>query len=284
MRRFFLFILLFLRVIDPCKSQSIVAGQVAISDYYFDINPDTELIGNASFSLDADKDNIVDLILNTGFSFADPHHLYAYAKVIPQDSNQVSYSHNVTVYNPGFGNTTTHSVAKSFNSGDTISDDSSFVDSWWRALNYYAEFLGMGTFTIQDWTIAGEKYIGFRLIQSADTSFGWIRIFTTGYSHIVVKDYAINNHHGIGIKETEAGFIFIYPNPSKNIFFISTNHTFLNAEVTLFNTFGQSVFEKSFSFITSKTKIELSPLQDGIYFVKINSGTSSFSQKLLIRN
>lgn len=76
----------------------------------------------------------------------------------------------------------------------------------------------------------------------------------------------------------------IYPNPTSNRLFINANARFENADVQIFNTVGQKVFEKNLSF-NSNNQIELNnlDLQKGLYILKLKtSAGTEFDSKIVI--
>jgi hypothetical protein len=91
----------------------------------------------------------------------------------------------------------------------------------------------------------------------------------------------------IGIKENDiAGDFSVYPNPTAgkaiiNLPFISET----GATVEIYDCLGQKVSTLFSETAGNGRKIEFdgSALEPGIYFIKVNAGHRSFSQKLLIR-
>jgi hypothetical protein len=74
----------------------------------------------------------------------------------------------------------------------------------------------------------------------------------------------------------------IYPNPTHNTFTISLNQwTVDNGQLTVFDIAGRCVYEKPIrNFAQSEIRNNFSP---GIYFVKVNDGERSATQKLIIQ-
>lgn len=89
-----------------------------------------------------------------------------------------------------------------------------------------------------------------------------------------------------GIKSnTKAdGWISIYPNPSNGEFTLDLNTGTDQKQntVSVYNMMGELVFEKQVT-ANSKQTIDVSQLANGTYFVKVNSGNSSFHKKISIQ-
>ncbi|MBT8196112.1 MAG: T9SS type A sorting domain-containing protein, partial [Bacteroidia bacterium] len=85
-------------------------------------------------------------------------------------------------------------------------------------------------------------------------------------------------YNGVGINENENALQFeVFPNPGTD----NIQLTFHNPEnkdytVTLFNTKGKSV-DKHYN----TKQIDISKLSDGVYFIKLEQGTLSSSQKFV---
>jgi len=279
----FILFLFFIQIslINFCFSQFIIAGQTGPGIYYHDLFPDIELNaylshlpGDTSTSigldLDLDGKNDFNFIASRG---AGVSHSISATIIYPDSNNQVSYSRNVTVYNPMSGNFSTVIVAKAFNLGDTIHSDPTFTNNGWRALNYYYSRVGHGTFTINDWTQAGEKYIGIRLINLVDTTYGWIRVETPSAAKMLIKDYALNNSLN-GLEEHLSKKQLIYPNPATKNLTIILNK---KANIIITNLFGDILLEKNIiSDLNGTVNLDISYLSSGIYFIKVDNEVWKF--------
>jgi hypothetical protein len=94
-----------------------------------------------------------------------------------------------------------------------------------------------------------------------------------------------------GVKELNADFsgaLLLYPNPAGSNAFIEVNaiKTIPGAKLEIYNALGQKVLAKEVYLETGKNNIGLDTegLESGIYFVSLNAGVSSITNKLTIKN
>jgi len=91
---------------------------------------------------------------------------------------------------------------------------------------------------------------------------------------VVMDITAINSVNNAGIS--------IYPNPADDYLVITiSENDFSGAELTVIDTKGRNVLENRIS--TAKTTLDISPLQTGIYFIKIKTNTKNEISKLIVR-
>lgn len=65
----------------------------------------------------------------------------------------------------------------------------------------------------------------------------------------------------------------IYPNPAKNYLIIETDLVNENAQISLINILGSTILNQTTSQSNNETKLDLSNIKPGIYFVKIQTET-----------
>lgn len=65
----------------------------------------------------------------------------------------------------------------------------------------------------------------------------------------------------------------IYPNPAKNYLIIETDLVNENAQISLINILGSTVLNQTITKSSNETKLDLSNIKPGIYFVKIQTET-----------
>ncbi len=86
-----------------------------------------------------------------------------------------------------------------------------------------------------------------------------------------------------GINEYgDASTIAVYPNPSTGIFNVVVNGLNKSAELVVYNLQGQAVFTKTISGDIN-TKLDLSDMPKGVYFVRIRNEEISHISKLIIQ-
>ena len=74
--------------------------------------------------------------------------------------------------------------------------------------------------------------------------------------------------------------INIYPNPSTGKFYVEVGESFkINTKIEVFNLIGMKVFETLVR--DSKTELDLSTMKQGIYYVRVDDGKNSFTQKVV---
>jgi hypothetical protein len=84
-------------------------------------------------------------------------------------------------------------------------------------------------------------------------------------------DFVLDVDAGVGIKEFEKKELFsVHPNPASGILNIKTNSK-TNSDVEIINSLGQIVLKQNFS-----ESIDISKLQAGYYFIKIDNSYSKF--------
>lgn len=135
---------------------------------------------------------------------------------------------------------------------------------------------------------ASHGYIQYRIKRTSNNTPG-TQIKNTAYIYFdfnepVVTNTAINTIETVtGIKSqlSTDNEWNVYPNPSTGILYI-VNHASLKeaSQIQVLNSIGQTVFEES---ITSNYKnIDLSKLNNGIYFVKIVSDKQSTVKRIVL--
>lgn len=96
-------------------------------------------------------------------------------------------------------------------------------------------------------------------------------------SNIVRKSIATSH---VAVSEIMASDISIYPNPADNIINIVLHENEENAIIEIFDSLGRSIYKSSKS-VSKETSIDISGLNDGVYFIKISSGDREYMQKIV---
>lgn len=72
-------------------------------------------------------------------------------------------------------------------------------------------------------------------------------------------------------------FVNIYPNPANDKINLNFNYPLLNVQIQIINILGSKIYESHIS--SQESSIDISILSAGIYFIKLNFGSSQFTQK-----
>jgi len=118
-----------------------------------------------------------------------------------------------------------------------------------------------------------DNFMGFRIIYPSDTAYGWILI---GPYADLIKSFAIQKTV-TGIKELgdNGEQVNIYPNPASN--YINVTATKSITEIKLVDVLGKEVLS------TKETNIDLSSLQDGIYFMQVKIAEGILTKKVIVQ-
>lgn len=105
-----------------------------------------------------------------------------------------------------------------------------------------------------------------------------LRVFRTqaeaGESNF--KDFSIVANETLGIETFEKNSVSIYPNPAQSILHIYTNQPIESLTIADIN--GRTVLNQEFS-----TKVNVSKLSKGIYFLYLNAKNTSITKKIIIK-
>ncbi|MFH1000292.1 MAG: T9SS type A sorting domain-containing protein, partial [Bacteroidota bacterium] len=72
----------------------------------------------------------------------------------------------------------------------------------------------------------------------------------------------------------------LYPNPSNGRFYMELgSFVYFNAKIEVFNLLGMKVYETIARDF--KTEIDLSEYKQGVYYLRINNGTNTITQKII---
>jgi hypothetical protein len=117
---------------------------------------------------------------------------------------------------------------------------------------------------------------------AVDTMFD---VFVTGKENATGTNYTttIKYSQNVGINELSPGSgISYFPNPFSENLTITSKNGFHSANLTLYNSLGEKVMEKSNSS-GSQLNLSRNNLPAGIYFIRITDGEKCFSGKVIIQ-
>jgi len=98
-----------------------------------------------------------------------------------------------------------------------------------------------------------------------------------GNNTIVKEDY-ITVTHITGVENLNSLNLKIYPNPVHNVLNIESQYTIKS--VTIINIIGETIINKSIN--SNTTKLELNNMENGIYFLQVNTDQGLFGEKIQI--
>lgn len=75
----------------------------------------------------------------------------------------------------------------------------------------------------------------------------------------------------------------VYPNPNKGKFFIKLKEPKSKIQVDIYNVWGQKIYEPSTLLPLPTNEINFSSQPEGVYFIKINDGENSQTEKIVIQ-
>jgi hypothetical protein len=88
----------------------------------------------------------------------------------------------------------------------------------------------------------------------------------------------------VGIDNPELSNLEVFPNPASRLLTIQLPEGFKHAGLlTIYNTLGEIVMQKDISASGSSFAIDVSNLNQGLYFLNINSSTTNISAKLIVK-
>ena len=104
-----------------------------------------------------------------------------------------------------------------------------------------------------------------------------------GYqSDIAIDDIEVFDANPVGIAETETKTVWtFYPNPSHDFIYINIGNSNSAAELNVRNSIGQIVLNSSLR--ASNSKIDVSHLEGGVYFLEVVTETQRSLKKLIIK-
>ena len=79
--------------------------------------------------------------------------------------------------------------------------------------------------------------------------------------------YYINGVYAIGQTELEAGSVSMYPNPSTGIVNVEVAEGITDYTIEVISTTGQQVFFSEYEHIATQTTLDLSDVENGMYYV-----------------
>jgi hypothetical protein len=108
------------------------------------------------------------------------------------------------------------------------------------------------------------------------------QISTDPSGNVLYASYLLSSNLGIDEPEDNSFTFSVFPNPSNGKFTISFKNGYFNT-IEIYNLIGERVFIKDGIKEQSSETIDLSNFPKGIYFIKINDGEKTHTEKVVIQ-
>jgi len=258
------------------RAQYILAGHHQPGSYFVDIIPDTTLTGPythippqppATYQIDIDGDKIYDFELYSFGLWMNGGGSQEISIRAHRTSCQIAF---------GFIDPCNIKIAKSLRYNDSInkalnwSNDSILYLSHnsWSVQRYSCYYNGFINDTLSN-------YIAVRIINTTDTTYGWIKVTNVDWSSFTVQEFA-STAHASGMGGIESA-LKVYPVPARDFIVVETQMP--DFDFILFNEFGIKLIERNLS--DTKTLIDLKGLMNGIYVIKCQRGNIVCTKKII---
>lgn len=261
-----------------CLLILLLSVKVSAQLIYTDLNPDTILAAttsspSAQFDLDLNNDGTVDFnIRHNNFGGWIEAEFYT----------QMGQSGQIITNGTG--------AATALDINDNINSSQSYWVCTATSSSNSALFMNSNG---ADFPGQGDKFVGLRIKVSNQWHYGWVSLsIPSDESQIIIKGYAYNQSNtsiyagqtitGINEPSGEAkNIISVYPNPFNSSATIQFNSTINNAELNVYNLYGQKI--KTMNCISGdQMKIERENLNSGIYLYELKQDSKNISTGKLI--
>ena len=100
----------------------------------------------------------------------------------------------------------------------------------------------------------------------------------------VVKQKITPNSEILGVQEEQGNsFISLFPNPSNGNMYINSPKSLNTYEIKAIDIMGRCVFIETLNQVGNQAQLDLSALNNGVYFLSISSENGSFIEKVIIQ-
>ncbi|MGL5890012.1 MAG: T9SS type A sorting domain-containing protein [Bacteroidia bacterium] len=273
---------------DKLKAYSALAGAVTATAgaldaqiVYRDITPDFIVTDTTQYRLDMDLNGTIDFTFQTLdttiTAYAVPAQLAIANCELPPASGIAGY-----VYQ-------TYPFVDTLATGDFIDVGSSWNPQY---ANYGAHLLGayaIGFGAFGEWLAASDKYMGARFVINSQIHYGWVRLSVSANADtITVKDLAYNQNPNLGIgagltvgvnENTPVSPVSVHT--FDGALFVAFTQPPQEARVSMYNATGQQVIMQEIN--DASTRIDVSGLATGCYFVRVENGAEVTTKKVYLR-
>jgi hypothetical protein len=225
------------------KGQTINAGSML--QQYTDINPDILVTytivpyTNNSYSFNICGDAANDIVFQ-GIGSTSPGGTSAYIRIMSLNANMsVRFGRWDSVYIPAYSYWDVSKVAKPLNNGEPVNPINAMWDDSVLYLTDHSGW-GNGNMNVNDW-IGGDKFLGIKFQNGANTEYGWIRVQCPSKDSCYVKDYSMTQTITF-LSENKMNRVAAFPNPCATEFFIQKSGLDLQpATILITDLFGTAV-------------------------------------------
>ncbi|MEO8760792.1 MAG: T9SS type A sorting domain-containing protein [Bacteroidia bacterium] len=256
-----IYIILFCFFTFNTKAQIIAGDSTSINVQYSNI-PETNC--GAMTQIDLDNDGAKDILFYLDAEEVGHTSLYNY------DYMGQALQNNVQFFITSGGDCDSSSL----NSVISINLNwgSGIASGYGRSLAYYDGQDGTWTGTFAS---PKDNFMGFRIIYPTDTAYGWILIGPYADS---IKSFAIQKLI-TGMKHVTANNtqLSIYPNPTQNILQVSITCSNEINSIQIIDVLGKEILR------TNENTIDVSSLQEGIYFVSVKTSEGILTKKIIVQ-
>jgi hypothetical protein len=270
-------------VTNDIKSQYSIAG--IKGSIFVDITPDTLLnpyplsFSHEIFYVDINQDNIDDIKIDE-FGGVSPgsSNLSVYISSLNSFTSFSFGSRDSTFIpaNPPCPNQySVRTILKVYNYGDTI-NDGIYVDGGFLTYNHRSG--PCPDATSYQWLNKSNVCFGVKYQTSTDTLFGWVKVDVISQSAITIKEYSLGSPSK-NINPNNSYIISVYPNPAKNTIIVSIPFVSNESTLIIYNIVGQELLKQQITDI--KTRIDISNLTSGIYFVRVKTENGMREKKII---
>lgn len=248
---------------------------------YTDVIEDDTLQDNENYLLDLNNDGLVDFKFSCNSFFNNGSY-----------NNSNGFDVDGDIYNQNqmegnlFGGFSPRVYALIQN--DTISSGKNWLANSHLNLLYYKKWVdwhdgtSSGTVSIGYWKNKVNRYAGLKLIEGADTLYGWVRLDVLNYKFVIVKDYAYDTIPNEPILAGDTGGFpvsapiavlqrefTISPNPAMHFITLQLPAC-QQSHITIINTLGEEVLKQQ-AVISPESPVEIniSSLSPGVYWVTV---------------
>jgi hypothetical protein len=278
--------------ISVSQGQSVTAGVVGPGNYYYNFEPDASLnalpvhLGGMTYPPDS-----IDIHIGSDSQFI--LHFSSWGdgglgggggdtRVISSagEIGFIAWYDSTEVF-PGNTYTYFH-VPNTLNHGDLIGPEQEY--QFQSPCYFWASSYGNTNLPItSEWVNIGDHYLGFTLVNSQDTIYGWVRVNVTMSNSLyttTVRDYALNKYPSLGIERNNSRIGFSTgPNPAGDKIYIVMNPPIDDGTLTVSDINGQELIKQK--TMPGETTIDISSLRSGMYFIMVKSGKEVLVRKII---